>query len=166
MSDVMTFSKRTAAGLEEVLRTLLLDSENKVPAERLRIVGALSDGAIIEQGSNANGEYVRFANGLQICQKTFSSTEGTFSGTIEITTHSNGWYNSPQVQWTFPASFASNARTCFCSGVYSTEGNYVRIIGIAYAGARTVCYYNFIAPMAITLRNDIFFALGAIGKWK
>ncbi len=55
MSDVMTFSKRTAAGLEEVFRTLLLDSENKVPAERLRIVGALADGAIIESGSNANG---------------------------------------------------------------------------------------------------------------
>ena len=52
MSDVMTFSKRTAAGLEEVLRTLLLDSENKVPADRLRIVGALSAGAIIEQGKN------------------------------------------------------------------------------------------------------------------
>ena len=50
MSDVMTFSKRTAAGLEEVLRTLLLDSENKVPADRLRIVGALSEGYIIESG--------------------------------------------------------------------------------------------------------------------
>ena len=67
MSDVMTFSKRTAAGLEEVLRTLLLDSENKVPAERLRIVGALSDGAIIESGANANGEYTRWADGTQIC---------------------------------------------------------------------------------------------------
>lgn len=74
MSDVMTFSKRTAAGLEEVLRTLLLDSENKVPAERLRIVGAVADGAIIEQGSNANGEYVRFANGLQICMSTINVT--------------------------------------------------------------------------------------------
>lgn len=59
MSDVMTFSKRTAAGLEEVLRTLLLDSENKVPAERLRIVGALAEGAIIESSVNANGYYIK-----------------------------------------------------------------------------------------------------------
>ena len=35
MSNVMTISKRTASGLEEVLRTLLLDSDNKVPADRL-----------------------------------------------------------------------------------------------------------------------------------
>ena len=75
MSDVMTFSKRTAAGLEEVLRTLLLDAESKVPADRLRIVGALSEGAIIEQGENANGEYVRFANGLQICMSTIQLTD-------------------------------------------------------------------------------------------
>ena len=40
MSDVMTFSKRTAAGLEEVLRTLLLDAESKVPSDRLRISSA------------------------------------------------------------------------------------------------------------------------------
>lgn len=31
------------------------------------VVGAMSDGAIIERGSNANGEYVRFADGTQIC---------------------------------------------------------------------------------------------------
>ncbi len=80
MSDVMTISKRTAAGLEEVLRTLLLDSENKVPAERLRIVGALADGAIIESGSNANGNYVKLADGTMWCwgeykEYTFSSTD-------------------------------------------------------------------------------------------
>ena len=92
MSDVMTISKRNAAGLEEVLRTLLLDSDNKVPAERLRIVGALADGAIIESGSNANGEYTRFANGLQICwRRNYSPTP---SGDIHT--------------WTFPAAFVSN----------------------------------------------------------
>lgn len=92
MSDVMTISKRNAAGLEEVLRTLLLDSDNKVPAKRLRIVGALSDGAIIESGSNSNGKWVRFADGMQVCW--VNSYVTTPSGDIHT--------------WTFPAAFVLN----------------------------------------------------------
>ncbi|MDC0739521.1 DUF2793 domain-containing protein [Cognatishimia sp. SS12] len=34
--------------------------------------GGLPTGAVIEQGSNANGEYVRFADGTQICTATLS----------------------------------------------------------------------------------------------
>lgn len=80
MSNVMTISKRAASGLEEVLRTLLLDSENKVPSERLRIVGALSEGSIIEDGSNANGYWARYADGTQICTMTgIVSPEGSGS---------------------------------------------------------------------------------------
>lgn len=75
MSDVLEILKRGDSSLESLLRAVLLDSDNKVPAERLRIVGALSDGAIIEQGSNANGNYARFANGLQICMSTISLTD-------------------------------------------------------------------------------------------
>lgn len=82
MSDVLEILKRGDNSLEALLRAVLLDSENKIPSDRLRIVGALAEGAIIEQGSNANGEYVRFANGLQICQSEFelpvlNSIEGT-----------------------------------------------------------------------------------------
>ena len=108
MSDVMTFSKRTAAGLEEVLRTLLLDSENKVPAERLRIVGALSAGAIIERGSNANGEYVRWADGTQVCWQK-ESLEG-----ISITNASGNSYRSNLITWTFPAQFSSQVKGICC----------------------------------------------------
>lgn len=108
MSDVMTFSKRTAAGLEEVLRTLLLDSENKVPAERLRIVGALSVGAIIERGSNANGEYVRWADGTQVCWQK-ESIEG-----ISITNAMGNGYRSNPITWTFPAQFSSQVKGICC----------------------------------------------------
>src|SRR5690606_7927947 len=47
---------------------------------RGNILGAVTEssgvptGALFEYGSNANGEYVRFANGLQICWKTVSVT--------------------------------------------------------------------------------------------
>lgn len=46
-------------------------------------------GALIERGSNANGNYVRFADGLQICRWGFT-TSATEAST-----------------WTFPAAFVS-----------------------------------------------------------
>ena len=84
MSDVLEILKRGDNSLEALLRALLLDSENKVPAERLRIVGALAEGAIIESGSNANGEYVRFANGLQVCMSTINVTGINVQETLKI----------------------------------------------------------------------------------
>lgn len=49
-------------------------------------------GAIIERGSNANGEYVRFADGTQICQFLLASTSV-----------------SAETIWTFPAAFSSTS---------------------------------------------------------
>ena len=98
MSNVMTISKRTASGLEEVLRTLLLDSENKVPAERLRIVGAIADGAIIEQGSNSNGEWIRLANGTQVCWSLLAES-------VDIIYGADSLYRSETIWRTYPAAF-------------------------------------------------------------
>ena len=58
LANVMTNS---ANGL------LKLDANGKAPAERLYITGALADGAIIESGENANGRYIKFADGTMIC---------------------------------------------------------------------------------------------------
>lgn len=55
MSDILEILARGDGGLASLLKSVLLDSEGKVPADRLRIVGALTDGAIFEEGSNANG---------------------------------------------------------------------------------------------------------------
>lgn len=55
------------------------------------ILGAVSQsggaptGAVIERGSNANGEYVRFADGTQICTKAntaITTAPAAFSGTV------------------------------------------------------------------------------------
>lgn len=170
MSDVMTFSKRTAAGLEEVLRTLLLDSENKVPAERLRIVGALSEGAIIEQGSNANGEYVRFANGLQICQSEFelpvlNSIEGTaiwHSGQYVPPATFLGQY---QIFFSGASAYNGTATPIYVSTSYSQNRLYIwntgktsQIInsGDAVRGGSGTSYNITSAIIRVT----------AIGRWK
>ena len=98
MSDVLEILKRGDNSLEALLRAVLLDSENKVPAERLRIVGALAEGAIIEQGENANGKYVRFANGLQICISKIDLTG------IDVAETHTIWDENT---YTSPASFLS-----------------------------------------------------------
>ena len=81
--------------LQEFFRMVQLDAENKVPSEALRIVGALSDGHIIESGDNANGYYVRFADGTQVC----------FGLSIVSANNSDTVTGS----WTFPAEFIETA---------------------------------------------------------
>ena len=156
MSDVMTFSKRTAAGLEEVLRTLLLDSENKVPAERLRIVGALSEGAVIERGSNSNGEWVRFADGMQVCRVNDYVT--TPSGDIHT--------------WTFPAAFVSNPAVV-TMGQWHGGGMWMPCInGYAPSHNNSVTSTRLEYQIRNALSGNSYSEYGrcfdflAIGKWK
>lgn len=150
MSDVMTFSKRTASGLEEALRTVLLDADNKVPAEALRIVGAIVDGAIIERGSNANGEYIRWADGTQVCWLK-QIQQG-----IAVNQAVGSMYRSETIQWTFPAQFATTMNyLSFHSAsalgliTYTNVTNYT--LGVLYWHAQTTA--------------DTLLWL-AIGKWK
>lgn len=62
-------------------------------------------GAIIERGSNANGEYVRFADGTQICvTQTYITTTDAFNnvfGTTSGTSYRNLF------TWTYPAAFSA-----------------------------------------------------------
>ena len=60
----------------------------------------LPTGAAMERGSTANGEYVRFADGTQICTRTnlTAANASTTSGAL---------FRSADVAWTFPASFAA-----------------------------------------------------------
>lgn len=62
--------------------------------------GGVPTGAIIERGSNANGEYVRFADGTQICWLRESVAGAPTVGFGSI-------FRSQTITWTFPAAFAS-----------------------------------------------------------
>jgi hypothetical protein len=73
------------------------------PAQAYRrgnILGTVSEasgvptGAVIERGSNANGEYVRFADGTQICW-----------GTAAVTSRAAG--SATIIDWTYPAAFSA-----------------------------------------------------------
>ncbi len=70
-----------------------------------RILGAVSQsggvptGAIIERGSNANGDYARFADGMQIC---------TRKEVVTVTTSAAGSVHKHGLgPWTFPSAFVA-----------------------------------------------------------
>lgn len=57
---------------------------------------------LFEHGSNSNGHYVKFADGLMICWHTMEVT-------TNVTTAWGSWYESSSgVQWTYPQAFTSN----------------------------------------------------------
>lgn len=59
----------------------------------------LPTGAAIERAGNANGEYVRLADGTQICTRTNL-------GAANASTASGALFRSADVGWTFPVPFA------------------------------------------------------------
>ena len=135
MSNVMELSLRGASNLEKLMRAVLLDSENKVPSERLRIVGAVADGAIIEQGSNSNGDWIRFANGLQICMSTIELTG------IDVPEIQQVWGSN---QYVPPASFLNSAFNLYVSTAYgrNLDANLNLYLAIAYTSSGVLSVWN------------------------
>ena len=69
--------------------------------------GGVPTGAIIQRGSNANGEFVRYADGTQICNflqgaPVDRSIKALGSGTIDDP------YRTEPFTWTYPAAFVGN----------------------------------------------------------
>ena len=62
---------------------------------------------IVEQGSNANGEYVIFSSGLQICWQQGISFSSFSVGNVAIGTFGWSYYHKTIAGQTFPAAFAS-----------------------------------------------------------
>jgi hypothetical protein len=83
--------------------------------------GGVPTGAIIESGSNANGLYVRFANGTQICWR--NRTSGTLgSGTYTARTEGALSFYYLVETWVFPSAFV-DANIAFASSMRSVAPN-------------------------------------------
>jgi hypothetical protein len=102
---------------------------NSVVFRRANVLGAVSHsggvptGAIIQRGTNANGEFVRFADGTQICTRTT-----TASG---VTVAAGNVFRSDPVTWTFPAEFA--ALPTVGGGSLSSSGRWVALSALSTA---------------------------------
>lgn len=113
---------------------------------RSNILGTVSEsagvptGAIIERGSNANGEYVKYADGTMIC--TFLLSIPSTGGTT----------------WTFPVVFAAQPNL---QGTTPDAGN--RLIALQAVGANSSTVYRFIADTGSETTGSAF--VQAIGRW-
>jgi len=78
--------------------------------------GGVPTGAIIERGSNANGEYVRYADGTQICWKNFA-TDASMAAVGPI--YGSNAYGAGA----YPASFVVMPNVSYCGYIASGSVN-------------------------------------------
>lgn len=141
---------RTNLGLRSAAQADLLGSVSQT--------GGVPTGAVIEKGSNSNGEYVRFADGTQICRMIVAAADAanknvTTAGTL-------GGYRSSQNPVAFPASFAAPA---YCSGHINNNGHNVRIELVS--GNQASCQFAFHAINSGTYAGADTIYITAIGRW-
>ena len=122
--------------------------------------GGVPTGAIIERGSNANGEFVRYADGTQICLKTFlvqnsTPTQVGTTGLYTFSTLSGG---------TYPASFVGSspslnvtATTTTGSTTWGASGGSVGSLNNAPAEVRCLTTFS--------VNNSYRISVSAIGRW-
>jgi hypothetical protein len=97
-----------------------------------------TNGAIIERGSNANGEFVKFADGTMICTQTFPQ---------EISS-----------TWTFPVAYSTAPRI----QATNTVGNLPRFCSVSGPSTTSVIIYRWTDGGG----TSASFAHGlAIGRW-
>ena len=110
-------------------------------------------GAVIERGSNANGEYVRFADGTQICTFTRTITGAVNSGPVD------GIYYLSSAAWNFPATFVGPVVG------YSDSVMPGRLVFPLGVGASTANMSPGVGAMTAIASSSITQALTAIGRW-
>lgn len=109
-------------------------------------------GAVIDRGSNANGEYVRFADGTQICWAGRALTVTTAAaGSIHVDgSPANGL-------WAYPAAFISSPNT-HCNARHG--GMWANAL-VATANSVTSVVMSTVARSSVAVNV----AFTAIGRW-
>jgi hypothetical protein len=107
-------------------------------------------GGIIERASNTDGEYVRYADGTQICMNYNVGSQSTTTaiGTLFRATNAT--------TWTFPAAFAVSP---VVSG--NADDNLARWISFGPPSTTSVDYRQINAVTGTSIRSRVM----AVGRW-
>lgn len=123
------------------------------------IVGTVSQssgvptGAIIERGSNSNGEYIRYADGTQIC----------FGVGVSVTQTSSGVMTS---RWLFPAAFYGTTYSVAISLISSLD--FAQCAGLPWvqSKATSAAYVGFRGPSGTYLSGTtVQIDVVIVGRW-
>lgn len=102
--------------------------------------GGVPTGAVIERGSNANGDYVRLADGTQICTRSMAASSGA------------------PATWTFPATFAA-------APVITGTAQAAVLSAVCLDAAPTTTAATFSARDRTDARRADTVHLAATGRW-
>jgi hypothetical protein len=112
-------------------------------------------GALIERGGNANGNYVKYADGTMICWRNMSDT-------VAIATSLLGGFRSDNITWTYPVPFVESptVQACARASAFSMYAAPSAAVG----GVFTEAIYNY-----VTVTTSASFvrygSVMAIGRW-
>ena len=145
--------KRENGQLVKIAETPVLEN-GKVDISWLPVVGTMGS-AVIERGSNANGEYVKFADGTMIC--TFNSGSlGSDKSTLNTCV--------------FPAAFVSKPKVYPAVSLYAENVNTTLATGFVFTARPADTSLTYCKVAALSL-NGVPLSTGmgdliAVGRWK
>lgn len=149
MPTKLVLQQRGASGLENKAEIPALEN-GKIDMSWLPVVGE-SGAAIIARGSNANGEWVRWEDGTQVCYNAFNHIFDTTQ-------------TSQNIEVTFPAAFV-NANVCGAATLYAYPG--ARQVLTNYRPSSTKLTLIFQSYDGAPTSSDPFAVHWfAIGRWK
>lgn len=138
------------------LSKVVLENADLLKSQGVRLD---SVGQIVESGSNANGNYVRFADGTQICSGSYSSSianDDTYTrGGLTL-------YRQDK-SWTFPSLFISTpAVMCSAQQNIFSEGLMFNISPLSSSS----CVIRIISMSSFASYANLSTHVLAIGRWK
>lgn len=142
----------TWANLKTALQSLFFHRGNILGT--VSQTGGVPTGAIVQSGSNANGSYIRYADGTQMCW---------FNKAIaELAITADNYATQPAWSWTYPVAFVATPMV-----IPKLAGNYASQVGIAQANtsataATDVYMHNYFTSTATVGGPILYFA---IGRW-
>ena len=151
LADADAAAQRTALGLKKASMVDILGTLVAPDA------GGLT-GAIIERGSNANGEYVKFADGTMICRVTRTFPTKTVS---PYSPYLLG-FDEGTTSWGWPAAFTATP-----SMSYGQVSSYSYGVKVACEYVTANIYANFFLSNVwnSNLTTDTTLYIVAIGRW-
>jgi hypothetical protein len=114
--------------------------------------GGVATGAVIERGSNANGDYVRFADGTQLCWHTL------MLGAINVA-EGAGFASAAAVNWTFPAGFAAGTK----AAITGASTNIGRAWLSPFSSNNAAC--SVLGLRLLSTSSSSEFRVTALGRW-
>lgn len=151
--------KRTASGLETVAELPVLE-DGKIDLSWLPVVGSMGS-AIIESGSNANGYYTKFADGMLVCwNKPQSPTLGSYT----IANASGNRYYSDLIQITPPSAFVNGC--CATGSIWLAAGSSNGVSADISGHGSGNIYVRLWSNTAKNTATEYYVHYIAIGRWK